>query len=68
MINQEGSEIIREILRKSFHALVSGGLLILQEQFLIAENTGPLLPVRIGINRLIHTPAWQPILRKKWTI
>lgn len=57
MISQEGPEVIKEILRKSFSAMVSGGLLMVQEQFLNTEKTGPILPVLIGINQLIHTPA-----------
>ena len=57
MISQEGPDVIKEILRKSFNAMVSGGLLMVQEQFLNSEKTGPLLPVLIGINQLIHTPA-----------
>lgn len=57
MINQEGPEVIKDILRKSFQAMESGGLLMVQEQFLNTEKTGPLLPVLIGINQLVHTPA-----------
>ncbi len=57
MINQEGPEVIREILRKSYDAMESGGLLLVQEQFLNTEKTGPLLPLLIGLNQLIHTPA-----------
>jgi len=57
MMNQEPPEIVRSIFRKSFDALESGGLLILQEQLLNAEKTGPLLPALIGINQLIHTPG-----------
>ncbi len=57
MINQEGPEVIREILRKSYEAMESGGLLLVQEQFLNTEKTGPLLPLLIGLNQLIHTPA-----------
>jgi len=57
MINQEGPDVIKEILRKSYKAMVSGGLLMVQEQFLNTQKTGPLLPVLIGINQLIHTPA-----------
>ena len=57
MINQEGPEVIKDILTKSFQAMESGGLLMVQEQFLNTEKTGPLLPVLIGINQLIHTPG-----------
>lgn len=57
MMNQEPPEIVRSIFKKSFDALEPGGLLILQEQLLNAEKTGPLLPAVIGINQLIHTPG-----------
>ena len=57
MINQEGPEVVKEILQKSFDAMESGGQLLLQEQLLNSEKTGPLLPVLIGLNQLVHTPA-----------
>ncbi|MDH5729557.1 MAG: acetylserotonin O-methyltransferase [Gammaproteobacteria bacterium] len=57
MINQEGPEVIKEIIRKSFDAMDSGGTILIQEQFLNTEKTGPLLPVLIGLNQLVHTPA-----------
>lgn len=57
MISQEGPDVIASILRKSFGAMETGGLLMVQEQFLDNEKTGPLLPVLVGLNQLIHTPA-----------
>ncbi|MDX1251270.1 MAG: methyltransferase domain-containing protein [Gammaproteobacteria bacterium] len=57
MISQEGPEVIKSILRKSFDAMNPGGLLMVQEQFLNTEKTGPLLPVLIGLNQLVHTPG-----------
>lgn len=57
MISQEGPDVIKSILRKSFAAMHSGGRLLVQEQFLNTEKSGPLLPVLIGLNQLIHTPA-----------
>ena len=57
MMNQEPPEIVRSIFKKSYDALEPGGLLILQEQLLNAEKTGPLLPALIGVNQLIHTPG-----------
>lgn len=57
MINQEGPDVVEAILRKSFDAMESGGQLLLQEQLLNSEKTGPLLPVLIGLNQLVHTPA-----------
>ncbi|MEE8379520.1 MAG: methyltransferase [Gammaproteobacteria bacterium] len=57
MINQEGPEVVRDIMAKSYRAMESGGLLIVQEQLLNDQKTGPLLAVLIGLNQLIHTPA-----------
>lgn len=57
MINQEGPEVIENILRKSFEAMEPGGVLLIQEQLLNDEKTGPLLALQIGLNQLIHTPA-----------
>lgn len=57
MINQEGPDVIKSIISKSYQALESGGLLMVQEQFLNTEKTGPMLPVLIGLNQLVHTPA-----------
>jgi predicted O-methyltransferase YrrM len=56
MINQEGPRVIEDILRKSFDAMNSGGILLVQEQLLDEAKTGPLLATLIGINQLIHTP------------
>jgi hypothetical protein len=57
MISQEGPDVIKNIIRKSFEAMVSGGTILIQEQFLETDKSGPLLPALIGINQLIHTPA-----------
>ena len=57
MINQEGPDVIKDIIRKSFDAMESGGTILIQEQFLTTEKDGPLLPVLIGLNQLVHTPA-----------
>lgn len=57
MISQEGPEVIKGILRKSFAAMEPGGMLLVQEQFLDTDKSGPLLPVLIGLNQLVHTPA-----------
>src|SRR3569832_1270581 len=57
MISQEGPEVIKNIIRNSYDALVPGGVILIQEQFLDTDKSGPLLPALIGINQLIHTPA-----------
>lgn len=57
MISQEGPDVVKHILRESFKAMESGGLILIQEQFLDDEKTGPMLPVQVGLNQLIHTPA-----------
>lgn len=57
MISQEGPEVIKNIIRKSYDAMDKGGVILIQEQFLDTDKSGPLLPALIGINQLIHTPA-----------
>ena len=57
MISQEGPDVIKNIIKKSFDAMTSGGTLLIQEQFLETDKSGPLLAALIGINQLIHTPA-----------
>jgi hypothetical protein len=57
MMNQESPEVNKRTFRKAFDSMVSGGLLILQEQMLNADKTGPVLSALIGVNQLIHTPA-----------
>ena len=44
-------------IKKAFDSMVSGGVLILQEQMLNADKTGPALSALIGVNQLIHTPG-----------
>ncbi|MFQ5580719.1 MAG: methyltransferase dimerization domain-containing protein [Nitrospiria bacterium] len=57
MFNQESPEVIKEILRKSFDAIDRKGLILVQDQMLNREKTGPLLAAVIGVNQLIHTPG-----------
>ncbi len=57
MISQEGSDVIESIMQKSYDALVSGGLMLVQEQLLNDEKTGPLFAVLVGLNQLVHTPS-----------
>ena len=57
MISQEGPDVIKNIIKKSFEAMEPGGVILIQEQFLETDKTGPLLAALIGINQLIHTPA-----------
>jgi len=57
MFNQESPGVIREIMRKSFNAVVPNGLVIAQDQMLNADKTGPLLSALIGVNQLLHTPG-----------
>lgn len=57
MISQEGPEVIKNIIQKSYDAMESGGVILIQEQFLETDKSGPLLAALIGINQLIHTPA-----------
>ena len=57
MFNQESPTVVKEILRKTHQALAPGGLVIVQEQLLNDEKTGPSLAALIGVNQLLHTPG-----------
>lgn len=57
MFNQESPQVIKEILRKSYAAIDRLGLILVQDQMLNREKTGPLLSALIGVNQLIHTPG-----------
>ncbi len=57
MMNQESPEVNKRTFKKAFDSMVNGGLLILQEQMLNSEKSGPLLSALIGVNQLIHTPG-----------
>ncbi len=57
MMNQESPEVNKKTFKKVFDSMVSGGVLILQEQMLNSDKTGPLLSALIGVNQLIHTPG-----------
>ncbi len=57
MFNQESPQTIKEIFRKSHEALEPKGLILIQDQMLNREKTGPMLSALIGVNQLIHTPG-----------
>ncbi|MFQ5588843.1 MAG: class I SAM-dependent methyltransferase [Nitrospiria bacterium] len=57
MFNQESPKVIGKILKKSFNALDPGGLILVQDQMLNRQKTGPALSALIGVNQLIHTPG-----------
>ena len=57
MFNQESPQVNKEILRKAFEAVDSKGLILVQDQMLNPEKTGPMLSALIGVNQLIHTPG-----------
>lgn len=57
MFNQESPQVNKEILRKAFEAIDPKGLVLVQDQMLNPQKTGPLLSALIGVNQLIHTPG-----------
>lgn len=57
MFNQESPQVIKEILKKAFEAIDSRGLILVQDQMLNRQKTGPILSALIGVNQLIHTPG-----------
>lgn len=57
MLNQESPAVIQDIFRKTYQSLVHGGLVIVQDQMLNDDKTGPVLSAMIGVNQLLHTPG-----------
>lgn len=57
MFNQESPQVIKEIFRKAYEALDPKGMILIQDQMLNREKTGPMLSALIGVNQLIHTPG-----------
>ncbi|MEO5657193.1 MAG: methyltransferase dimerization domain-containing protein [Nitrospiria bacterium] len=57
MFNQESPTVIKDILRKTHDALSPGGVVIVQEQLLDDDKSGPPLAAMIGVNQLLHTPG-----------
>ena len=57
MFNQESPKVVGQILKKSFKALEPGGMVLVQDQMLNRQKTGPALSALIGVNQLIHTPG-----------
>jgi hypothetical protein len=57
MLNQESPAVIQEIFRKTYQALAPGGLVIVQDQMLDDDKSGPVLSAMIGVNQLLHTPG-----------
>ncbi len=65
MFNQESPEVIRRILDKAREALAPGGIVIVQDQMLNDQKTGPLLSALIGVNQLLHTPGGAAYSRRE---
>jgi len=57
MFNQESPKIIKKILKNAYRAIDPGGMILVQDQMLNREKTGPSLAALIGVNQLIHTPG-----------
>ncbi|MBN4054418.1 hypothetical protein JYT87_01780, partial [Nitrospira defluvii] len=57
MFNQESPKIIKRILKNAYRAVDPGGMVLVQDQMLNRQKTGPALSALIGVNQLIHTPG-----------
>jgi hypothetical protein len=57
MFNQESPQVIKEIFRKAYEALDQKGMILIQDQMLNRDKTGPMLSALIGVNQLVHTPG-----------
>lgn len=55
MTNQESPENIKQLLAKCYNSMVSGGIIMIQEQLLHADKKGPQLAALIGVNQIVNT-------------
>ena len=57
MTNQESPENIKKLLKKCYDSMNKDGVIMIQEQLLLADKKGPALAALIGVNQIINTVA-----------
>jgi hypothetical protein len=57
ILHSEGCERSRQLLRKTFAALASGGTIVISEFVPNDNRTGPSMPLIFAVNMLLHTEA-----------
>ena len=57
ILHSEGRERSRQLLRKTFQALASGGTIVISEFVPNEDRTGPPMPLIFAVNMLLHTEA-----------
>ena len=55
MTNQESPENIKQLLQKCYDSMNKDGVIMIQEQLLNPDKTGPELAAMIGVNQIINT-------------
>ncbi len=55
MTNQESPENIKKLLQKCYDSMNKNGVIMIQEQLLNPDKTGPELAAMIGVNQIINT-------------
>lgn len=55
IIHSEGEKWGKRLIKKSYHALKEGGLLLIAEMIPNDTRTGPKIPLVFGLNMLLHT-------------
>ncbi|HWP43774.1 MAG TPA: methyltransferase [Blastocatellia bacterium] len=55
IIHSEGEKWGKRLLKKSYRALIDGGMLLIGEMIPNDARTGPPFPLLFGLNMLIHT-------------
>jgi len=55
ILHGEGERNSRELLKKSFAALTSGGTVIVTEFLLNEDRTGPMMPLLFAVNMMVNT-------------
>jgi ubiquinone/menaquinone biosynthesis C-methylase UbiE len=55
ILHSEGAELSKALLKKTFHALASGGTIAIAEFLVNADRTGPMNGLVFAINMLVNT-------------
>jgi hypothetical protein len=55
ILHSEGEERSKSLLKKTFHALASGGTIAIAEFLVNADRTGPMNGLSFAINMLVNT-------------
>ena len=59
ILHQMGPEKCKLLLRKAYDSLLSGGIVVVQENLVSADGTSPVSAALFSLNMLVHTGEGQ---------